>query len=242
MVLVPILTDEQIARHKELIMKYFSEAYGRTPGEIETHRNGNEKGVYKVFVDDNVYLAAAASLTPERRLLKEYTVLHQLYDGAPDLFPRPIAHYSPENVQASGDLIIMEFLPHQNIMEFDKFSYRGKEGFHRALAYTIGRSVAIVQRKTGRYSSEPHDGNILVKLGPEGQLDLRFCDAIQFLEGSLEQAVEALLVNRDERPESFRFIKELRKGLAESLSQLDQVPYASSWDSLDFLRQYNDIF
>ncbi|MDO8656199.1 MAG: hypothetical protein Q7K45_03095, partial [Nanoarchaeota archaeon] len=67
--------------------------------------------------------------------------------------------------------------------------------YFRDLACAIGKGVSIVHAKTGRYSSEPHDGNILVRLGEDGKLDLRFCDAIQFREGTIENAVDAILSN-----------------------------------------------
>ena len=243
MVLVKRLTDEEIARHQELIRQYFSEVRGQEYVEIQFHGNGSEKGVYKVKSDDGTFLAAAGARDKNRRLLAEYNALHSLYGGAPEFFPRPIAHYSPEQVQDTGDLFLMEFLPHLDLMHFDRRSYTPEGMYFRDLASAIGKGVSIVHAKTGMYPSEPHDGNILVRLDDNGELDLRFCDAIQFREGSIQDAVDVILSNnRDERPESFRFIRRFRQGLAQGTSQVTGVPLEKAYDSFEFLRRYNDIF
>ena len=230
-------------RHEALIRQYFSEVRGQESVDIQLHGNGSEKGVYKVKSDDGTFLAAAGARDKNRRLLPEYNALHSLYDKAPEFFPRPIAHYSPEQVQETGDLFLMELLPHLDLMHFDKRSYPRDGMYFRDLASAIGKGVSIVHAKTGMYSSEPHDGNILVRLDDNGELALRFCDAIQFREGSIEDAVDVMLSNnRDERPESFRFIRRFRQGLAQGISSVTGISLEEAYHSFDFLRKYNDIF
>lgn len=228
MVLNPTLTAEQVARHHRLIQAYFREVQHLEP-VIEFYANGAEKGVYKVRTNEHEYLAAAATMRPERRLLTEY-------------LPRPIAHYSPEDLDELGDLMVMEFLPHQNIDVFDRSTYPKRGQFFRDLAKEIGKGVAFVHAKTGRYPSEPHNGNVLVRVNDQGDLDLRFCDAIQFRTGTIEDAVRAVLINRNERGECFRFINHFRQGLAEGVSQTEGIPEAEALPRFNFLREYNPIF
>lgn len=244
MVLVPTLNPRDIERHRRLIASYFQEVVGTTAVDIVLHGNGQEKGVYKVSTPDGAYLAAAASQDVRRRVLGEYILLDQLFAGAPRFFPRPIAHYQPHEVEATGDLYLMEFLPHLDLDRVDRHSYRGEGRFSRALAYEIGRGVAAVHESTGRYSSEPHNGNILVEIGSDGRnLDLKFCDAIQFRVGSLADGINAILINRDERPEAFRFIRQFRDGLADSLSISQGIPVEKAREEMTSLvRRYNDIF
>ncbi len=240
MVLDRTLSEEEQKPHRVLINKYFSEVMGVNP-VISYHDSGAEKGVYKVEVGDQMFLAAAAALDRERSLLTEYNILNSLYKGASELFPRPIAHYNPAD-DSSGDLLVMEFLPHQRINHFQPHTYTKNGGFFRALAKKIGESVAIAHAKTGRYSSEPHDGNIIVKLDKNGDIDLRFVDAIQFKTGSLETAVRQMFVQPGERPECFRFIHKFREGLADGVAQMEGVSNEEALARFNFLREYNPIF
>ena len=136
----------------------------------------------------------------------------------------------------------MELLPHLDLMKFDKYSVNYGNGFGRELAYQIGVAMGEVHAKTGRFSSEPHDGNILARATEDNKLDIRFCDAIQFREGDLEAAVRAVLINKGERPECFRFIKQFRNGLSQGTSVVTGRPLSEVWKSLNFMREFNDIF
>ncbi len=241
--LFPPLTDEQRERHEDLIRLYFREIRGNPNPEINYHKNGAQKGVYKVKIDNEEFLAVAASNDKSIRLLTEYNVLSVLYNGAPEFFPRPVAHYAPENAKELGDLMVMQFLPHDNLADFDRYQYTKQGGFFRALAKEIGKSMAIVHHKTGRYSSEPHNGNILVKLNDNGDIDLKYCDAIQFLTGSLDDAVRQMLGNNKEiRGECYRFIKQFREGLASGVSDTSGTSYQDAWNQFDFMKEYNPIF
>jgi hypothetical protein len=243
MVLVLKLTEEEISRHKTLIQCYFKDILTSSNVDINYYNNGVEKGIYRVRSGSEEFLAAAASKDVRRELLSEYNILGNLYRGAKEFFPRPISHYSPEDVDELGELFLMQFLPHLNLMDFDKSKFNGTGlQYTQELAYQIGKSVAIVHSKTGRYSSEPHDGNILAKVNDDNGLELKFCDAIQFRSGDIEQAVRAIISSKDERRECYSQIKSFRNGLADGLNIALGISRDEAWDKFDFLREYNDIF
>tara|TARA_Y100000310_G_C20633464_1_gene789916 strand:+ start:461 stop:1189 length:729 start_codon:yes stop_codon:yes gene_type:complete len=237
----PLKQAEQ-ERHNQLIKDFFIETRGEEPLSINLHGNGVEKGVYRVVTSTDQLLAAAGSIDLSRRLLSEYNLLSVLHTGTPNFFPRPIAHYAPKDAETRGDLFLMEFLPHVDVDEIELGSFHQPSGYYRALAYEIGRGVAIVNYKTGRFSSEPHDGNILVAVTQEGQsLDIKFCDAIQFKQGNIEDAAQSILEDKETRPECFRFIGKFREGLIQGMSECG-VDYDGAVQNTKFLRQYNDIF
>ena len=240
MVLVKPLTQKEIERHEELIAEYFSQIVGQTSPDIVFVDNGNEKGIYRVRTQDGIYVAAAANRDcdhPGGTLLQEYNVLHALYAGAPEFFPRPRAHYESEEDGMEGELMIMEFLPQVNLM---RFGDSGKSLDRRKLAYLLGEAIATVNAKTGRYSSDPHDGNILV--GGEGKnLDIKFCDAIQFKTGSLEDGVRSILVDKGVRPEAYRFIHRFKEGLARGIEANQGIHFEEAKRSLAFMDEYNKL-
>ncbi len=241
MVLNPSLTQEEIQRHQRLIREYFAEVRSAEPVDIEFYDNGNEKGVYKVSVGNERFMAAAAARKREKLLLEEYNVLHELWGNTPEFFPRPISHYRPKEVETLGDLMIMELLPHLNLKKADRHVYTAEGGFYRALAYELGKAAVIIQAKTGRFSSDPNDGNILVRPTFDS-LDLRFCDAIQFIPGTLEDAAITYLVDRNNRPEPYRFIKRFRAGLVDGMMVTQEISRDEAWRSTEFVRKYNDVF
>lgn len=241
MVLVPELRREDRERHERLIRDYSNKVISTDSVEIGVVGNGAEKGVYRVRFGDQSYIAAAATIDASRSLLQEYNILHHLFVTAAEFFPRPIAHYKPEASEL-GELILMELLEHQDL---GKFKREGNipRNFPKKLAYELGKAVASVSLRTGRYASEPHDGNVLVKIvGEEETPELKFCDAIQYRQGTLEDAARAILSNRDERPEAYRFIRQFRDGLVESMCRIEGVSLADAKRRLEFLREYNDVF
>lgn len=229
---------EDTERHHRLIREYSKNSFGTEDVEIEFLGNGAEKGVYKVKYTQGSFLASAAAIDPKRGLLEEYRILHQLYGGAPEYFPRPMAHYSASD-ERLGELITMELLPHKDL---NKLSNPGRPNFYREVAYEIGKAVATVNFKTGLYSTEPHDGNILAR-DEAGKIEIKFCDAIQFKPGNIENTVNSILLDSNMRPECFRFIKQFRNGIAEAmLNQGKASSLTEAEQQLNFLRKYNPIF
>ena len=240
MVLVKPLSKEEVERHENLIREYFSQIQGQDHPEIVFVDNGNEKGVYRVETQEGVHVAVAANRdydSPGGTLLQEYNILHALYSGAPEFFPKPKAHYQSSTTDVSDELLVMEFLPHLNVM---RHADRAEVFDRRKFAYLLGEAVAKVNAKTGRFSSDPHDGNILLR--GEGQdLELKFCDAIQFKTGSLEDGVRSILVDRNARPEAYRFIHRFKEGLARGIEANQGIPFGEAKKSLDYMNEYNDI-
>lgn len=241
MVLVPELTEEEIQRHHALIRDFALYATKSQDVKIEFLDNGKEKGVYKVNLGDQEIVAAAAKRDPSVDLSEEYWVLNQLYAGVPEFFPRPELCYNPRQSELLGQLLIMSLLPHVNLQRFRSGNL--DKGLNKNLAYLIGRSIAIVQAKTGRVSSDPHDGNILARNTNRG-IEMAFCDAIQFIPGSLEDGVRCILANKEERPECFRFISKFRDGLADGVCATSDQPItrAQVYPQLEYLREFNDVF
>lgn len=211
MVLVKPLSKEEIRRHEALILEW-AQAYNQKIDKesFQLIGNGFEKGVYKLNWNNREVVAVAANRDGLGTLLGEYNKLHHLYKGCPSLFPQPHSHYASSN--ENGELIIMEFLPHQPVDIFDKISV---PDFHRKLAYSVGKNTAVANVSTGMYSSEPHDGNILV-LKKGDNLDLRFCDASQFRQGNLEDGIRAIFEGTF-RPECTSFGNKFYAGLVDGL-------------------------
>jgi hypothetical protein len=230
------ISEEEKKRHLQIIQEYGKFHFGKTPTQISLIGSGYEKGVYKVEYADNIFVASAAARDAKRSLLEEYNILNELYGGASNLFPRPIAHFSADS--GIGDLIAMELLPHKNINRLEPLSV---SDFYRNLARKIGEAIAVINAKTGRYSSEPHDENVLGII-KNGDIELKFCDAIQFKKGNLYSTVEAILIDPQMRPECFRFIKHFREGLVDGISVTENIPREEAYPRLNFLRKFNDIF
>ncbi len=234
------LSEEATKRHIQLIQEYSRLRVNNPDPKIEFIKNGVAKGVYRVGFGDESILAAAASRDRSKRLLPEYNILNTLYAGAPGFFPQPYAHYSSVDMEL-GELIIMECLEHKDIETFSQFKSAVPDYF-RKLAYEIGKAVSIVNFLTGKYSSEPHDGNILVK--PRGDsVEVKFCDAAQFKIGDMSMAIEAILHDKDMRPECFRFIPHFRRGILEGMCESSALLQSDIQPGLDReLCKYNPIF
>jgi hypothetical protein len=238
MLLAQKLPPSEIERHVRLIKDYAKNSFGSEEVDIELLGNGAEKGVYKVKYSDGLFVASAAAINPERKLLEEYNILHELFQEVPTLFPKPLSHYSSQK-NGLGELITMELLPHKDL---NLLRNSGVSSFYRDLAREIGMGVGKVNLRTGRYSSEPHDGNILGRF-ENGKIEIKFCDAIQFRKGDIGDAVQSILSSPEVRPECFRFIKQFREGLAQA--ELEENPEEDKTkieNKYEFLRRYNDIF
>jgi len=234
------LSEEDTKRHAQLIREYSRIRVNNPDPKIEFIKNGVAKGVYRVGFGEESILAAAAARDVSKRLLPEYNILHTLYAGAPGFFPQPYAHYSSVD-KGLGELILMECLDHMDIERFNQFKSEVPDYF-RKLAYEIGKAVATVNFLTGKYSSEPHDGNILVKSRGDS-VGVKFCDAAQFKIGDMSMAIEAILHDKDMRPECFRFIPHFRRGILDGMCESSALLPSELQPGLDKeLRKYNPIF
>lgn len=240
MSLVPSLTKSQKERHHELIRRYCADAFGTCENtSIELIGNGREKGVYEVNRPNQTLVATAASKNPEDRLLEEYNVLTELYEAVPNRFPRPFGHYRPEAAETLGDLLVMERLQHEDLNKF-KRNNSASSGFRRELSHTLGYAITEVIEESNRYMSDPHDGNIMVQ-DNEDSINLKFCDAIQFLSGSYETGIYSLL-DRSERPESYRFIKDFRDGARKYFMEEQDLDSYEANQRTAFMEDINPIF
>ncbi|MDP1728922.1 MAG: hypothetical protein Q8L27_01825 [archaeon] len=237
MVLVKPLLKEEISRHEKLILEWVRESYHRdiTPSDFELIGNGVEKGVYKLNLDGKVLVAVAANRDGLKTLLPEYNTLHHLHRSCPVFFPRPHSHYCSSQEKDNGELIIMDFLPHLPIDVFNKLKV---SDFHRKLAYNIGRDMAKVNLCTGMYSSEPHDGNILI-LQKDDDVDVKFCDASQFRHGGIDEVIQSTLNDSNYRPECFRHIKRFYAGILDGYMQEGRTADEPSLKKT--LNQFNPI-
>ncbi len=237
MLLARKLPKEDIDRHQKLIRKYSRDSLGTDNIEIEFLANGVQKGVYKVTLGNQSLVACAAAIDIERELIEEYSILHQLFKTSPKYFPRPIAHYS-SGQEGLGELITMELLPHRDL---NKLRNPGNPNFYRNLAESIGEAIADVNIESGRYSSEPSDGNILGREYGDN-VEIKFCDAIQFKQGNIEDAAHSILLYPNVRPECFRFIGRFRDGMAKALvNHKGAENFEDAKKQLEFLRSYNSI-
>jgi len=236
MVLRRELHEDDQKKHRKLIQEYTMHRFGKAPFEVSLIGAGEQKGVYKIDYGEGTFVASAAARDPKQSLLEEYNILTELYVGAREFFPKPIAHFSAE--EDLGELLIMEFLPHRDL---DHITHIGVTDYYKKLSRKIGRAIALTNIKTGRYSSEPHDGNILGIVNGD-DVAIKFCDAIQFHKGGIASAVDSILCDRNMRPECFRFIKHFREGLVDGITEAGQLSRDEANKQLEFLRNYNDIF
>lgn len=89
--------------------------------------------------------------------------------------------------------------------------------------------------------TDPHNRNILLK-NKQDTIEMKFCDAIQWKKGTLQDAVHAILNDPTERPESYRFIHKFREGLAQGLAESNNLSKQDAYASLQFVEKYNPIF
>lgn len=204
--------------------------------EIIPIGNGVQKAVYKVSLgEDKNYIAAAAARNNKDSLLEEYVILNEVFEKSPNLVPEPFSHYFPRNKQNKG-LILMEYLPFEDLDDFLDLTNFSR----RNLAYEIGRNLAKFTSLTGRIISEPHDGNIMARLNQD-KCEIRFVDAMQFLEGNISDSIEHILLNAQVRPECFRFLPKFREGVTEGLCS--QGVSKEEIKKLDTIySKYNPIF
>jgi len=155
--------------------------------------NGIHKLVYKVRTPQEELIAVAAAYD-ESNLEKEFDKLDELHQSCPQLFPEAKSVFTQDDI----DVILMEFLPHVRV---DKFK-AANPGRDREIARSIGYATGYVLKRTGQFTEEPHNGNIL--LGLDGNIvEARFVDADHFVGGMMFAAMdtyESELPNTD-RPE-----------------------------------------
>lgn len=229
---------ETIAKHETLIHEYLSTVNQPLIGPIILHNYGANKLVYRIQTTNGVVTAHAASRDKAHELLEEYVTLSHLFRNASEFFPKPHAHFrSPSNL---GDLLVMDFLPYDNFQDFSPKSCEIRN-FRRVFAWQLGHDIAVIQNKTGMYPSEPHNKNILVE-NNHNWPRLYFVDAAQFRQGTLEDAARAIMANKEERRDAFAFILQFREGLTQGIVETSATTYLDAYQSLEFLKEYNDIF
>lgn len=239
MVLVPELSRSEKERHVELIKEFVYSQLSTSDCDIEFYDNGAEKGIYKVETARGNYLAAAASRDKSKKLLGEYNLLHHLHEKDEELFPRPVSHY--KSTEDLGDLILMEFVDRPSIYRL-KSQSQTPPNFGKDLARHVGYAAIRAVENTGHYSSEPHDGNILVQMAGDSIEEVSFCDAIQFRDGSIADAISSIMTYGEERSECLRFTPQFAKGIEQALSESRNIPEVATKDLyLPELRKYSGI-
>ena len=232
---LPLTSDEE--SRMRLAIAEFSESMRLVKHpSVRYIGRGYAKGVFAVQSSDETPVAAACARDGDVSLEEECRILHRLHRAVPHLFPESFGVY---NSMTLGQVMVMELLDHDSMIH--PVDLRGVEDPYRKLAYQIGSGIAEVFVLTGMYSSEPHKGNILVK-NADGVLDIKFCDAIQWKHGSLEEGIHAILRMPDEREECFRFIHRFRQGIIDKTHELTGISQNDLASQLDFMRSYNPIF
>ncbi|MBN2142896.1 hypothetical protein JW711_06225 [Candidatus Woesearchaeota archaeon] len=239
MVLVPELTAEEKTRHNHLIHQYARDELGREDVNIDLIGYGVHKGVYKVCSGSRgLLVAVGASRELDRLLLEDYVALNELYANAPSFFSKPYAHYTA-HTNNLGELISMEYI---DMPDLDKLKRETIFGPHlKDLAYRLGRDLGEVFMLTGRYSSEPHDGNVLASIRDGKLAPLKFCDPIQFLPGDLDDVVRSVMTYGDERRECISFAHKFKQGLSEALVEVGGRNQTEASAELAFMTRYSSI-
>ena len=239
------ISDEEFKWHNKLIAEFCQLQYHVNPIDIKAIGSGNFKAVYKVELPTRVFVVAASSHDKKEKLVKEYGVLHTLYDACPDLYPEPIAHYKSNNL--AGDIMITEYLRHKDLTEtYDKILV---SNFDRRMAFLLGYNSALVNLRTSLYSEDPHDGNIMIQIASndqrvstdspnKGKIDMKFCDAGMYAEGGIEQMVYSILINPNDRQECTRFINQFRDGIATAIVEETGVDFLDAARQLNYMNNY----
>jgi len=218
---------------KRLVNCVARKQYGVKASDITKIGYGISKEVYSFKVD---CIPLVALISKRRQnLKKEFFNLMKLHSLAKDYLPEPLFYF--KDSKSSKELYVTRLFYEQTLEDFYKNNFTNQ----KQLAFLLGQSISKFNLMTGHYLEEPHNGNIFVKK-EFGRLSLKFCDPDQIKEGGLEDAVHFVLNDPRCRPECYRFIDKFRKGLAEGIRLSTGKSHEEAYDSLDFIKKYNDIF
>ena len=146
---------------------------------------GMNKVVFSIDDGPTELLAIACPRSEDYDLYGEFQLLKKLHANAGDFFPEPKFFY-----ESSLDrLFAMERLP-QKMMSDVKKSPRYDQ-IQSALAFQIGYAMGFTYGKTGLFTEEPHDGNILAS--DEDMPVVKLIDAAHFIPGSKRDLFEIVL-------------------------------------------------
>lgn len=238
MLIKPLLKDADRKRHLALIQNYLLTQFNSADFPVNLIENGSKKAVYKIDLPEKTVLAAAASLNLRDELLREYNVLTRLYRDSPAYFPKPMGHFAGD--ADLGDLLLMECLEHIDVERY-KREQLPFSGFNRLLAYELAYASTAVNIQTGTYASEPHDGNILVKEIGDNKIELKFCDAIQYLDGNLDDVTRSIFSYGDERRECISFAQHFKRGMVAALKDVAFYDDRDAEEEVAFLKKYSGI-
>jgi hypothetical protein len=233
------LSKEEMRTHIALIERYAKEVLNLDNIPIKLAGWGFEKGVYKIEVADKSFLAAAAIRNSSHSLLEEYNILSHLYKNAPKFFPEARGHVNFSNGPVTGELLIMEYIPLPTLNDFKNSNQVKPTDYFRKLAYELGASLAVVNTKTGMYPSEPHDGNVFINSNGNN-ISLKFCDAIQYKRGCIEDTALSCLDYGHQRMECTKFPHKFREGLISGLVA-SGMPEDKAKEQIDPLKKYSSI-
>jgi hypothetical protein len=210
------LTEVEKLVYRETVKRAFQKYYKRQVGdsEIEYIDEGASKAVYKIGTEMPI-LAIAASRYMGEEFEGEFEKLRFLHEKCPDHFPRPIAVIEMEE---GNKVIFMDYLDFQRI---NKFKEAGS-ATDKEMAAAIGYAVGYVFAKTGMFTKEPHDGNILLKKDGNG-VRAKFVDVDHFENGNISELIfEYFLNNSWARTECIKnrraFEGALERGIKEGHS------------------------
>lgn len=154
---------------------------------------GNNKLIYSVPTPDGEYLAVAVPRdlpegSEEYDLLNEYRLLKLFYSEAEEFFPKPGIYIESETHR----IFTMELLPQRRIREVKPELIEEEQ---RELVWQIGYVMGVTYGRTGYFTEEPHDDNILCE--HDGEPIVKLIDTAHFIEGDLEQLKEATYREQD---------------------------------------------
>ncbi len=137
-------------------------------------------------VDYNDYLAVAVPReTPigeeEYDLLEEFRLLKLFYREAEDFFPKPGIYIESDTHR----IFTMELLPQRRIRKVKPELDDRELG---EVVWQIGYAMGVTYGRTGYFTEEPHDDNILVE--HDGDPIVKLIDTAHFIEGSKEELIQ----------------------------------------------------
>ena len=192
---------------KEMLSNYLSD-YFKKEISIEQISFLSDRGMNKrvfTFNDDKI-LAIAIPKGADYDLGSEFKKLKLLYNNVSLYFPKPEFYLDTIDQEIMG----MEFLPHKPIGDLKALL---SESQQESLSRNIGESMGYTLGKTGLFTEEPHDYNILAQ-SVNDSMEVKLIDADHFIPGNIRDVASIVLrTYAHDREECVKYPKSFLEGL-----------------------------
>lgn len=166
-----------------LAIKYDQPEY--TPRAKLFSEVGKNKKIFSANIPGSEIIAVAAPMYREYDLKREYDLLKKLHEAHPEYFAKPIFYFSEEGCAVFG----MEMFEHDRLKVIKNRLDPQEE---ETLVFDIGYALGRVFERTGMYTEDPNENNILaLEKEEEEGFEVKLIDTDHYTEGDIQDLYEA---------------------------------------------------